>query len=149
MSVLKHLSQWLTDPRIKVTSSCGAIQNNRVQDANFFLSFALLLSTIDPNETFQSGTYLKAIAIGIILLLDGRSNAFESKELNKDVDHYYATYEQELFHVVHTLKVYCHYSCDVLEITFDYETLKWFVNKSNKLEMLKGSLTGNPLWLRL
>ena len=56
----------------------------------FVLSFALLLSTIDPNKTFQSGTYVKAIAIGVILLLDGRSNAFESKGLNTNVDHYYA-----------------------------------------------------------
>ena len=67
-----------------------------------------------------------AIAIGAMLLQEGRLVAFESKKLNRAQQNYSA-YEHELYAIIHALKKWHHYLYDTtFEVVFDHKSIEWF-----------------------
>lgn len=72
------------------------------------IATASVLKVIDPNQPFMVETNASDFAVRAILIRNGRSITFESKNL--EPSHIkYRVYEKELFSISHALKTWHHY----------------------------------------
>ena len=67
-----------------------------------------VLRIVDPQKPFFLETDASGIAVGAVLLQEGRPVAFESKKLSPSQRNW-PTHEKELYVVVHALKAWRHY----------------------------------------
>ena len=75
---------------------------------------------MDPNQPFVVGMDASNYVIGAVLLQGVRPITFDSKKLDS-AQHYFSTYERELYAIVYPLDKWWHYFYGAqFEIVFDH-----------------------------
>ncbi|MCO5605289.1 hypothetical protein L7F22_059471 [Adiantum nelumboides] len=111
----------------------GESQQRSFDKLKVAVASALVLTIVDPNEPFVLETDASGEARGAVLMLRGRSVAFESKKLDRAQCNYSA-YKRELLADIHALKKWRHYLYGAtFEVRTDHESLKW-ISSQNELK---------------
>ena len=85
----------------------------------------------DFTKEFEAITDASGIALGGVLVQEGRPVAFISKKL-KSYELNYATYELELLAVIHALKIWRHYLLGrKSKLVMNHKSLKWIFTQQN------------------
>ena len=85
-----------------------------------------VLRIVDPHKPFFLETDASGIAVGAVLLQEGRPVAFESKKLSPSQRNW-PTHEKELYTVVHALKAWRYYLYGAeFYVDVDHDILKYF-----------------------
>ena len=90
-----------------------------------------VLKIVDSEQPFVLEIDATSIAVGVVLSQDGRPIAFESKKLSPS-QHNWLVFKQELYAIVHCLKIWQHYLYGVdFKVYVDHHTLKYFCTQPN------------------
>ena len=84
------------------------VQQDSFDSLKQAVSTARVLKIVDPEKPFELETDASGVAIGAVLNQEGRPIAFESKKLSPTQQNW-PVHEQELYAIIHALKIWCHY----------------------------------------
>jgi hypothetical protein len=114
------------DTKFNWSSRC----NEAFEQLKVLLTTAPLLAQPDIEKPFDVYCDTSGSGLGCVLMQDGRVIAYASRQLRRHEEHY-PTYDLELAHVVHALKIWCHYVLgNICHIYTDHKSLKYIFTQS-------------------